>query len=326
MIIVKSPLRISIGGGGTDLPEYYQRFESNFLSAAIDKFVYVTIINPFEEGFYLKYSSIEKVNNISKIKHPIFRETLKKYLKDADRIEITALADVPSGTGVGSSGSFTTALIFALLKYQGLSITPYELAEAAYNIERVNLSEPIGKQDQYIAAFGGIKRFHIEKNGKVTVSETRISTETLNKLNTNLLLFFTGYSRDSKKVLSKQIDNLKNEKNKIFENLHFIKELGYKIEKALQEGDINEYGKLLDLHWSYKKKQTKNMSLSDIDNIYEGALKNGAIGGKLVGAGGGGFLMFIANDTFALKSYMSKVGLQELRFNFEKNGTNLIEI
>ena len=152
MIIVKSPLRISIGGGGTDLPEYYQKFESTFLSAAIDKFVYITIIKPFERGFYLKYSSIEKVNDILEIKHPIFREALKKFLKNTDRIEMTALADVPSGTGVGSSGSFTTALIFALFKFQGLSITPYELAEAAYNIERVDLNEPIGKQDQYIAA------------------------------------------------------------------------------------------------------------------------------------------------------------------------------
>ena len=238
---------------------------------------------------------------------------------------MTALADVPSGTGVGSSGSFTTALIFALFKFQGLSITPYELAEAAYNIERVDLNEPIGKQDQYIAAFGGIKKFNIKKNGKVTVSETSISTQTLSNLNSKLLLFFTGYSRNSKKVLSKQTTNLKDEKNKIFDNLHFIKELGYKIEKTLQEGDIDEYGKLLDLHWSYKK-QTKNMSLTDIDDIYEGALKNGAIGGKLVGAGGGGFLMFLANDSNALRSYMSNVGLIELQFSFENNGTNLIEI
>tara|TARA_B000000557_G_scaffold114991_3_gene93107 strand:+ start:570 stop:1550 length:981 start_codon:yes stop_codon:yes gene_type:complete len=326
MIIIRSPQRISIGGGGTDLKSYYSRFGGEFISAAIDKYIYVSIIKPFKNGIYLKYSDNEKVTKIGDITHPIFREVLKKYESSNNQIEITTLADIPSGTGLGSSGSFTTALIKGLHSYRYLDISKRDLAEAACEIEIDILKEPIGKQDQYISSFGGIKQFEINKKGDVVVKNLSISQETQTNLEENLLLFFTGYTRKASSILQDQDKKTSKEDSFMLEQMHFVKEMCSNIRLALEKGDVEKFGDLLNRHWQEKKKRSENMSNDKIDQYYEIALNNGAIGGKVVGAGGGGFLLFYANDARTLRKKLSSLGLSELRFRFDFEGTKQINI
>lgn len=326
MIIIRSPQRISIGGGGTDLESYYSRFGGQFISAAIDKYIYVSIIKPFKDGIYLKYSENEKVNKIDDIAHPIFREVLRKYESSNSQIEITTLADIPSGTGLGSSGSFTTALIKGLHSYRHLDISKNDLAEAACEIEIGILKEPIGKQDQYISSFGGIKQFEIEKNGTVVSKNLNISTETLSNLEENLLLFFTGYTRKASSILDDQDRKTKEDDTLMLEQMHSVREMCSEIRLKLEDGDVEDFGNLLNKHWQQKKKRSKNMSNDNIDQYYEVALKNGAIGGKVVGAGGGGFLLFYAKDARALRRKLSSLGLSELTFRFDFEGTKQINL
>ena len=291
MIITRSPLRITLGGGGTDLPSYYRENGGFLISAAIDKYVYVTVTRPFSPGVYLKYSSIENVNNINGVQHPIIRESLKIIINaDAPQIEITTLADIPSGTGLGSSGSFTTALIKALFTHYKKSIHPKELAELASEIELIKLKEPIGKQDQYISAFGGLTVLTFNKDETVEVEPLAISIKTQHDLEDNLLLFYTGISRSASSILLDQDSRSKNNEVDILENLHFTKVIGYKIKEALVLGDTFRFGQLMNEHWEQKKYRSPGMSSEQIDGIYNTALKNGAVGGKLVGAGGGGFV------------------------------------
>lgn len=323
MIIIRSPLRISIGGGGTDVPSYYKEKESFFISAAINKYVYVTITKPFEKGIYLKYSQIEKKNRISDINHKIIKEVLKKELNE-NRIEITTLTDIPAKTGLGSSGSFSTALIRAMYSYNQKTIDKRDLAELACDIEINKLKQPSGKQDQYISVYGGISEFHINKKGFVKVKNLKISNETILDLEDNLLLFFTGFSRNSSLILKEQnIKTIKNSKE-IIENLDYVKKLGLEIKKNLIKGNCNEFGKLLHEHWKYKLKRSKNMSNSVIDDIYDYALKNGALGGKLIGAGGGGFLLFYSNTPRKLRKALQKKNFEEVRFKFDFEGVKQI--
>ena len=324
MIIARSPLRISLGGGGTDLPSYYREHEGFLIAAAIDKYVYVTINRPFNEGIYLKYSEIEHVKTVDEVSHNIIREALKLENLNTPQVEISSIADLPSGTGLGSSGSFTTALLKALYAYRHRHINPEELAELACAIEIDLLKEPIGKQDQYIASVGGITCFAFHKDNSVTFAPLKISRETFHKLEDNLLLFFTGFSRSASEILKDQ--HIKSQKNDVdmLNNLHFVKEIGYLSKDALESGNTDKFGELMHQHWEHKKKRSGGMSNQDIDTWYETALKNGAIGGKVVGAGGGGFLMFMAHDAAKLRSAMTKSGLQEVRFKFDFEGAKVI--
>ena len=324
MIIARSPLRISLGGGGTDLPSYYKKHGGFLLAAAIDKYVYATVLRPFSPGVYLKYSKIEHVNHINDVQHPIIREVLKEMKLDTPQIEITTLTDIPAGTGLGSSGSFTTALIKGLFTHYRREIHPKELAELACKIELENLKEPIGKQDQYIAAFGGITSFTFDKDGEVISENLKISTDTLHNLEDNLLLFFTGISRSASSILLDQDKRSINNDSEITKNLHYIKELGLQSRDALLAGDLENFGHLMNEHWEHKRIRSSGMTNDFIDEIYTKALHNGAVGGKLVDAGGGGFLMFYASDRSKLRAAMNKYNLEEVRFSFDYEGTKII--
>lgn len=324
MIIARSPLRISLGGGGTDLPSYYREHEGFLLAAAIDKYVYVTITRPFIEGIYLKYSTIENVKSVQEIKHPIIREALAMQNLQTPQIEITTLADIPSGTGLGSSGSFTTALLKALFTYRKKHINHAELAELACHIEIDRLGEPIGKQDQYVASVGGVTCFAFHKDDTVSLAPLNLNIETLHDLEDNLLLFFTGFSRSASGILQDQDTKSQKNDKEMLDNLHYVKDLGYKSKDALESGNTSLFGDLMHEHWENKKRRSGGMSNSQIDEWYELALKNGAIGGKLVGAGGGGFLMFMANDRNKLRKTLKDAGLEEVRFRFDFEGTKVI--
>jgi len=324
MIIARSPLRISLGGGGTDLPSYYREHEGFLISAAIDKYVYVTVMRPFTEGIYLKYSQIEHVDQIIDVQHPIIRESLQLMNFRTPQVEITTLADIPSGTGLGSSGSFTTALLKALHTHRKKHLHQNELAELACHIEIERLGEPIGKQDQYIAAIGGITCFTFHKDDSVTCSPLKISMETMHDLEDNLLLFFTGFSRSAGGILKDQKERSQKNDTEMLANLHYVKDLGLRSKEALEAGNTSRLGELMHEHWEHKKRRSHGMSNPRIDSWYELAMNSGAIGGKLVGAGGGGFLMFYARDRSKLRSAMSQEGLDEVRFRFDFEGTKIV--
>jgi D-glycero-alpha-D-manno-heptose-7-phosphate kinase len=324
MIITRSPLRISLGGGGTDLPSYYKKYGGFLMSAAINKYVYITVHHAFQSGLILKYSEYERVNTIDDINHPIIRECMRELGIDGKYMEITSLADIPAGTGLGSSGSFTTALIKALFTYKNRIISTRLLAETACKIEIDRLKEPIGKQDQYIASFGGVTAFEFLPDERVEIAPLNISRETLYNLEDNLMLFFTGFSRSASAILKEQDDKSKKNDDEITQNLHFVKELGKQSREALEAGDLPKFGELMNVHWEHKKKRSGNMSNNNIDEWYDLAIKNGAGGGKLIGAGGGGFLLFYAEDKKKLRHVLTNAGLEEVRFNFDFEGTKVI--
>ena len=324
MIITRSPLRISLGGGGTDLPSYYQEHSGFLIAAAIDKYVYINVHRRFVEGFLLKYSSLEEAATIEDIRHPIIREALKLVDIRERNLEITSMADIPAGTGLGSSGSFTTALLKALHALKKNLVHPAELAEQACCIELEKLGEPIGKQDQYISAYGGIASFRFLPDGRVEAAPLKISEETLFNLEDNLLLFFTGYSRSASAILKEQDDKSKEADPDMIENLHFIKELGQRGQKALEAGELKEFAELMDVHWQRKKERSRGMSNEEINAWYDCAMANGALGGKVIGAGGGGFFMFYADDKVKLRHAMRERGLTEVRFRFDFEGTRIL--
>lgn len=324
MIIVRSPLRISLGGGGTDLPSYYRKHGGFLIAAAIDKYIYITVHRRFVDGFFLKYSQLEEVPAIEEIKHPIIREALKLAGVEERNLEIASMADIPAGTGLGSSGSFTTALLKALHALRKNLVHPSELAEQACHIELEKLGEPVGKQDQYIAAYGGITCFHFLPDDRVEAAPLKISEGALLELEENLLLFFTGYSRSASTILQEQDDKSKRSDSAMLENLHFVKELGQQSQRALEKGDLHEFARLMDVHWQRKKQRSGAMSNQRINEWYDLAMHNGALGGKLIGAGGGGFLLFYAEDKARLRHSMGDQGLMEVRFRFEPEGTKML--
>lgn len=324
MIIARSPLRITLGGGGTDLPSYYRNHEGFLISAAIDKYVFVTVIRPFTPGIYLKYSQLEHVEQVRDVHHPIIREAIQMLDFRTPQVEITTLADIPAGTGLGSSGSFTTALLKALHTHRKRLLHPGELAELACHIEIDRLGQPIGKQDQYIAAYGGVTCFEFRRDDSVDARPVAMSMETLFALEDNLLLFFTGFSRSAGTILKDQQTRTEKSDDDMLKNLHYVKELGYRSKEALEAGNPVLFGELMHEHWEHKKRRSGGMSNPRIDEWYELALKSGAIGGKLVGAGGGGFLMFYASDRNRLRLAMAKAGLEEVRFRFDFEGTKVV--
>lgn len=324
MIIARSPLRITLGGGGTDLPSYYREHEGFLVSAAIDKYVYVNVMRPFTSGIYLKYSQLEHVDQTVDVKHPIIREAIQMLGFKTPQVEITTLADIPAGTGLGSSGSFTTALLKALYAHRKRHLHQEELAELACHIEIDRLGEPIGKQDQYIAAVGGVTCFTFHKDDKVTAAPLQVSMDTLFDLEDNLLLFFTGFSRSAGSILKDQNTRTKESDGKMLKNLHYVKELGYRSKDALEAGNPSLFGELMHEHWEHKKRRSAGMSNPKIDEWYQLGMGNGAVGGKLVGAGGGGFLMFYAHDRNKLRHAMASAGLEEVRFRFDFEGTKVV--
>jgi D-glycero-alpha-D-manno-heptose-7-phosphate kinase len=324
MIITRSPLRISLGGGGTDLPSYSNEYGGFLIAAAINKYVYVTVNRPFQEGIVLKYSSIEKVSKIADVSHPIIREALKSLNLKTPQVDITSVADITSGTGLGSSGSFTTALLKAIYLHYRKTLHPKELAELACKIEIEELREPIGKQDQYIAAFGGITEFNFHKDGTVSSAPLKLNVQTVHDLEDNLLLFFTGISRSAGSILKDQVNKSNSNDSRMIDNLHFTKEIGLKSKAALLNGDTILFGELMHEHWVHKKSRSEGMSSEFIDDAYLKGIKAGAVGGKLVGAGGGGFLMFYAHDKEKLRNKMSELGLEEVRFQFDFEGTKVV--
>jgi D-glycero-alpha-D-manno-heptose-7-phosphate kinase len=324
MIITRSPLRITLGGGGTDLPSYYRKYSGFLIAAAIDKYVYVTVMRPFVPGIYLKYSKLEHVSSVEEVQHPIVREAIKLLEIMEPQLEITTLADIPAGTGLGSSGSFTTALLKALHTYRRDLLHPSKLAQMACEIEINRLQEPIGKQDQYIAAYGGITCFSFHPDEKIEASPLTVGPDTLIDLEENLLLFFTGFERNAGNILKDQKSRTEQDDREMLQNLHYIKELGIRSKKALESGNTALFGELMHEHWEHKKRRSGNMSNSKIDAWYELGRANGAIGGKLVGAGGGGFLMFYTEDPRRLRQAMAREGLQEVRFRFDFEGTKVL--
>ena len=326
MIITRSPLRISLGGGGTDLPSYYERHGGFLVAAAIDKYIYTTLHQTFVPDLIVKYSKLERVPTAKQLEHPIIREAFDLVGVEGPYLEMTSMADIPAGTGLGSSGSFTTSLLKALHSYKKNLVHPAELAAQACYIELNRLREPIGKQDQYIAAYGGITCFEFQRDGNVKAWPLKLSEETLYNLEDNLLLFFTGYSRSASSILKEQHDKSKQDDKSMLENLHFIKDLGRQSAAAMEKGDLREFARLMDVHWKRKKERSGNMSNGQIDEWYDAAMANGALGGKLIGAGGGGFLMFYADEGKAkLRHAMRQAGLTEVRFRFDFQGTKVLE-
>jgi D-glycero-alpha-D-manno-heptose-7-phosphate kinase len=324
VIITRSPLRITLGGGGTDLPSYYERFGGFLIAGAIDKYVYITIHDTFVDDLIVKYSRLERVPSADGLRHPIIREAMRLVEIDGRALEISSMADIPAGTGLGSSGSFTTALLKALHTHKMHLIHPRELAEQACHVEIDLLKEEIGKQDQYIAAFGGLTCLEFPPNDDVRAAPLAITTETLYNLEDDLLLFFTGYSRSASQVLSDQNRRSLEHDPEVERNLHELKEIAYESRDALVSGDLRRFAELLSAQWDQKKRRTDGASNDEIDRLYQLGMQNGALGGKLVGAGGGGFLMFYAEEKARLRHAMLEAGLREVRFRFDFEGTKVV--
>jgi len=327
MIISRSPVRITLGGGGTDLKSYYSKYGGALVAAAINKYTLVTAHTRFDDDIKLNYSKTEQVKKIDQIEHNIFRESLK-ILKIKKGIELTSLSDMPSSSGLGTSGSFTIALLNALHTWKKDFISQKKLAEEACKIEIDILKEPIGKQDQYIAAFGGITSFKFAKNGKVTVKKVKMTDEAQDELHSNIMLFYTGISRSASNILREQNEKSKKDEGKTLDTLHEIKKIGLDTKKSLEKGDIDKLGEYLDDHWNIKKQLSKGITNKYIDQCYTLAKKNGAIGGKIMGAGGGGFFMFYHNGSNKKKTEfikaMSRKKLTRMRYNFDFEGSKII--
>lgn len=342
MIISRTPFRLPLGGGGTDLPSYYTRFGGYVISAAIDKYMYIAVNRMFEDKIRLSYSVTEIVDSPEQVRHPVVREALRNTGLNRN-VEIVSIADAPASTGLGSSGSFSVGLLNALYAYRGVHKSAKELAEEACDIAMNRLKEPSGKQDEYIAAFGGIRVLEIERDGSVNVRHLKVSQEVVAELEHNILLFYTGIKRDAKEVLGEQQRRIElsakleskasakpndprdDSQDEAVQRMHRIKKIGQEIEKALEEGELSRFGELLHQHWLAKKGVTSKMSSDKIDRWCEVARRNGAIGEKLIGAGGGGFLMFYCeDDKHQLRKAMAEEGLTEHRFRFDFTGSKII--
>ena len=324
MIISRTPLRISIGGGGTDLPSYYRNHGGFVIAAAIKKHIYVGINETFGDDYFLKYSALEHAASIDEIRHPLIREVLRLHEVPAP-IEIVSMADIPAGTGLGSSGAFTVGLLRAVHALKRKYVDRAVVAEEACKIEIETLQEPVGKQDQYIAAYGGLACFEFREDGEVKVSPLNISNGTLYDLEEHLLMFFTGYSRNASVVLDDQKLRSEMGDTAMLDNLHYIKQLGLCIKLALEAGNVRRFGELMHEHWLHKKERSPGTSNEKINHWYEIGRENGAVGGKLVGAGGGGFLLFYTENKARLSAAMASAGLREVRFRFDFGGNRVMQ-
>jgi D-glycero-alpha-D-manno-heptose-7-phosphate kinase len=325
MIITRTPLRVPLGGGGTDLPEYSTRFGSHLIAAAINHHVFVFVQPWFEDGIKIGYTRTEIVSQIDDIQHPVVREALR-IMKIGGHIEILSMAELPSNTGLGSSGCYAVGLLNALHAYKGQATGPEKLAEVAVHLQLGILKEPGGKQDQYVAAYGGIVAMDIDTQGAVVVRPLSVRSEILDELESNLLYFYTGVRRDSMSIQREHGGAIEQSRRGTLEGLHRIKDIGYDIEGCLLEGDLDKFGRLLHRHWEAKRQVSTNISTAEIDGMYQIAVEAGSLGGKLIGAGGGGFLMlYCPNDRRArVRSAMREEGLIELRVRFESEGSKVL--
>lgn len=321
MIITRTPLRISIGGGGTDLPSYYRPFGGFVISAAINRYVYITINQRFSSGYFLKYSEIESPLTREAVRHPLIREAL--LMHDApENLEVVSIADVPAGTGLGSSGSFLVGLLRALHAHLRRPVSAETLAQEAIEIEMNRLGEPVGKQDQYIAAYGGLLCQTYSPDDTVSVTPLKMSESALMEMRDTLMLFFVGHTRAASSLLKDQKKRSDQGDPAMIEGLHFIKQLGLQIKATLEGGDIPGFGALMHEHWMRKRQRSTGMSSSRIDDLYELARNQGEVtGGKLVSAGGGGFLLFHTQDPKRLRAVMAREGLAEMDFTFDFEGS-----
>jgi len=324
VIFSRAPLRISLGGGGTDLPSYYAEHEGYVLAGAIDKYVYMLTHTVFQRRYRMKYSQIEEEDDVASIRHPILRETLLRHWR-GQPLEIASVADVPAGTGMGSSGAYTVCLLKVLAHARSTSITPGALAEAACEIEIDVLKEPVGKQDQYVAAHGGICGYTFRRDGSVGVEPLELAPATLRRLRDHLLLFYTGDSRSASAILADQDSKSKGGDATMLANLHRTKELGYQSRDLLSRGDLEGYAALMHEHWLNKRKRSSGMANERIDRLYDASLSSGALGGKPVGAGGGGFLLVFSPHPEETRLAMTDEGADELVFNFEFTGAYATE-
>jgi len=325
MIITRTPFRITLGGGGTDLPSYYEKHGGFIFSFTLNKYMFITVKQPFADKLIrLKYNISETVENVAELKHDIARECLTK-LNVTDSIDVVSMADIPAGSGMGSSSSYTVGLLNALHTMNREYIPLQELAEEACDVEMYRLKKPMGKQDQYLAAFGGFTVLEIAKNGKVKVKRANISDTTIEGLNRNLMSFYTGVQRKNIGILAQQDKSTEQNKKQVLNSLHYIKDSGYKILDIVESGNITDLGHMFDEHWKYKKRLAKGISNPQFDEIYDIAMKNGALGGKISGAGGGGFFLFYCEENHAkLRNAMKNVGLKEMRFDFDYEGTKVL--
>ncbi|MBI4454603.1 MAG: galactokinase [Acidobacteria bacterium] len=326
MIVARAPLRISLGGGGTDLPSYYCQYGGFILSACINKYVYIYVNRPAADDLIrIKYSRYEQTESVDEIQHDLVRPALK-LLNLRDTIEIVSMADVPDGTGLGSSGSYLVALLTALHELKREKIPTQALAEQAVHIEMDLAGHPVGKHDHYLAAFGGITCLDIQRDGKVTVNPLNISIATVEELRSRLLLFFTGITRRSHDILQNQKQDTQNQDSTVIDSLHKTKQLGFRVQEVLERGDLDRFGLLLDEHWHNKKRRSNKISGSRIDRWYDLARQSGALGGKVIGAGGGGFLMvYCPNGTkAAVRQTLVGEGLREVPFDFDYEGAKVL--
>lgn len=327
MLISRAPLRISIGGGGTDLPSFYGRHGGHFISAAIDKYIYVSVSRPFDDVILARYSESERVTKAKDLKHGIIRETLFDLSPEPDEpIEIVSIADIPSGTGLGSSGTFNVALMKALSSYYELDLSQAQIAERACKVEIERLGLPVGKQDQYVSSFGGLKSFTISRDGAVEVKSLGINQEIKSRLEDGLLLFYTGARRSSSLELSHQNNSTKNDDPEMIKNLQRTMELGYVAGDLIKSGKLNQFGLLMHEHWKNKLRRSSVTIEDSLKQAYDEALDNGAVGGKMVGAGGGGFFMFYAKEPNGVREVMKRRGLVEQRFSFDNVGATLVGV
>jgi len=325
MILTRTPFRVTLGGGGTDLQSYYSKHGGFIFSFTLDKYMYISLKKAFADDLIrVKYNESETVKNIKDLKHEIARACLQK-IGFANGIEIASMADIPSGSGLGSSSTYTVGLLSALHNFKRDFISTQELAEEACEIEIDILKKPMGKQDQYLAAYGGFLVMDIAKDGSVKVKNAKISLSTLDSLKQNLMIFYTGKRRLNKTILGQQDQASRNNEKQVMNSLHYIKESGYKILESVESGNITDLGILFDEHWTYKKKMAQGISNPELDQIYELAKKNGAIGGKISGAGGGGFFTLYCEDNKSkLRAAMKKAGLRELIYDFDYEGTKIL--
>jgi len=324
LIVSKAPVRISLGGGGTDLESYYSKYGGVLIAAAINKYVFIAINRRFYHSLRLSYSKTEIVDEVQQIKHNIFREALN-LLNIKKGIEIVSIADVPSNCGLGTSSSFTVALLNGLHSYTRTYLTLSALAEEACKLEIDVLKQPVGKQDQYAAAYGGVNVYRFGTDGKVEVEPLKIAYEKLQVLENNILLFFIGGNRKAADILVEQDASSKRDDVKTIENLHRIKKIGLMTKKAFEKGNLDLFGELLHEHWCIKKGLSANITDGRIDEIYELGRKNGALGGKIVGAGGGGFLLFYCpGDKDRLIRAMETVNLKPMWYRFEFEGARVV--
>ncbi|MGP8124750.1 MAG: hypothetical protein ACLQEQ_02650 [Nitrososphaerales archaeon] len=324
MIVSRTPFRLSLGGGGTDLPAYYAKYGGFFVSGAVDKYMHIVLNDRFERGIRLSYSRTEIVDSPDSIRHPSVREALK-LLNLKDKLEIVSLADVPAATGLGSSGSFTVGLLNALYAHQRIVKTPEQIAEIACDIALNRLHESSGKQDEYTASLGGIRSYEIDTRGKVTTKELNISDHTLSELEYVIMMFYTGITRNAGENLGRQQGGVSVGDDRLVEKMHAIKAIGLESKKALEAGDLRRFGELLHEHWTVKRGLTDIMTTDQIDSWYSIARENGALGGKLVGAGGGGFLMLFCEERREkVRAALASQGLTEMRFRFDLEGSKVI--